>query len=115
MRRQQRLRHRQDFAVVYRSGRGYARGALAMRVRVNADVAAPRFGFAVGKRVGNAVVRNRVKRRLRDVVRRSGARGQTDVVVIARPQARTASFADLERTLLGLFREAGLVEAEDLP
>ena len=44
-----------------------------MSVRANGEVAQPRFGFAVGKRVGNAVVRNRVKRRLRDVVRRSGA------------------------------------------
>ncbi len=78
---------------------------LAVRV-MPSDLEQSRFGFAVGKRVGNAVVRNRVKRRLREAVRAlSPARGW-DVVVIARPAAATADFAGLRGALGALLRRA---------
>jgi ribonuclease P protein component len=57
------------------------------------DLGAPRFGLAVGRKVGNAVVRNRVKRWVREAVRRqrSGV-GAVDVVLIARPSAAEAGY-----------------------
>ena len=100
MRRQQRLRHRRDFDAVYRSGRSYAQGPLVLRTRANPDVAAPRFGFAVGKRLGVAVVRNRIKRRLREAVKASGARGSVDVVVIARKEANKTGRLQVAQSLL---------------
>lgn len=109
MRRQQRLRHRRDFAAVYRSGRSYAQGPLALRTRANPKTDAPRFGFAVGKRLGGAVVRNRIKRRLREAARASGAEGSVDVVVIARNGAQKASYQDMNGTLLALLVRAGLL------
>lgn len=58
--------------------------------------AEPRFGLAVGRKVGNAVVRNRVKRRIRESVRRErGALGGVDVVFIARPSAAGAAFSEI--------------------
>ncbi|MEE9278297.1 MAG: ribonuclease P protein component [Dehalococcoidia bacterium] len=113
MRRQQRLRRRQDFAAVYRTGKVYAAGPLVLRVQQNPDTPVPRFGFAVGKRLGGAVVRNRLKRRLREAARLSGARGTADVVVIARAPARHASYQELERTLRSLLRRAGMVLEEE--
>jgi len=69
-----------------------------------------RFGFLVGRRIGSAVRRNRVKRRLREIVRHHqmmvGA--GWDVVLIARPPAATASFAELDRTVVWLLRRARL-------
>ncbi len=110
MRRQQRLKRRQDFATVYRSGKTYAGGPLVLRVRANPEIAVPRFGFAVGKRLGGAVVRNKIKRRLREAARISGAEGGADVVVIATGAAREASYHELEGTLQELLRRAGLVQ-----
>ena len=114
MRPQQRLRRRQDFAIAYQHGRAYARGPLALRVRTNPDVDTPRFGFAVGKRLGGAVIRNRIKRRLREAARLSGAQGKADVVVIARTRASQATYDELEQVLLNLLGTAGLLPDEAL-
>ena len=61
----------------------------------------PRAGFVVGKAVGNSVVRHRVTRRLRAVVLEQLHRlpASADLVVRARPEAATASSADLRRDL----------------
>lgn len=84
---------------------------LAIRTMPNACPHS-RFGFAVGKRIGTAVVRNRVKRRLREAVRALQPAGGWDVVVIARPAAAEADFAGLRGALAALFRRAGLVAAD---
>ena len=58
----------------------------------------PRFGFTVTKKLGNAVVRNRIKRRLREAVRHSAspyAQPDHDYVLIARDAALRRTFADL--------------------
>ena len=112
MHRQQRLRRRQDFAGVYRDGTPFASGPLVLRVRPNPETATPRFGFAVGKRLGGAVARNRIKRQLRDLVQRSGAQGGVDVVVIARASAVRASYREFEAALTKLLARAGRTTQE---
>lgn len=61
-----------------------------------------RFGFTVTKKIGNAVVRNRVRRRFKEAVREllPQARDGFDYVVIARPPAIEQSYADLKADLL---------------
>lgn len=56
-----------------------------------------RVGFAVGKRVGNAVTRNLVRRRLRVITRLTPLRPGFDIVVTARPDAVSARYGELER------------------
>ncbi|MHB8574599.1 MAG: ribonuclease P protein component [Dehalococcoidia bacterium] len=108
MLRERRLRRAADFSAVYRRGRTVSGDALAMRT-LKTGAAVSRFGFAVGKRVGNAVVRNRVKRRLRAAVVALPVLPGWDVVVSARPGAAMKDYHELHATLGGLLRRARLL------
>ena len=101
-----RMRRRHDFTAAVRRGSRSGRKLLTGHLLVPAAGAAgedcpPRAGFVVSRAVGIAVVRNRVRRRLRVLVREylsSLPRGSL-LVVRAHPQAATASQADLAAEL----------------
>ena len=89
MRREQRLTKRNDFTAVYRKGRAFGHPLIALRLLPN-ERPFSRYGFVVSKAVGNAVVRNRVRRRLREGIRSLPVEPGWDIVVIARPKAAAA-------------------------
>jgi ribonuclease P protein component len=82
-----------------------------------AGVAPPRVGFSVSKRVGNAVRRNQVKRRLREVIRRRlwNVAPGWDMIVIARPEAGAASYGALRDDIDTLLAQARLLRAPASP
>jgi ribonuclease P protein component len=97
---QRRLLRSADFSRVERQGQR-AQGALLV---VIGRQGRGRVGFTVSKKVGNAVERNHVKRRLRDIARRHKERwAGRDVVIIAKPEAAGRSLAELEADLLAVF------------
>lgn len=95
-----RLRHKPEFDLIYREGRRLGDGNFLLIVRPNARQHA-RLGLSISaKAVGNAVNRNRVKRLLRESFRRHVHRlPPIDVVVNARPPARTADNPALARSI----------------
>ncbi len=95
--RAERLRKRADFLDVAAGARSPA-AAFVLQSRERADTGPPRVGFTVSKKVGNAVERNRVRRRLREIVRLSDAarlRPGNDYVLIGRRAALDQPFARL--------------------
>ena len=67
-----------------------------------------RYGFMVNKRLGNAVVRNRIRRRLKDIVRQAPTVPGWDAVFIARRGAELSGYTQLERSAANLLRRTGL-------
>lgn len=112
MRRAQRLRDRRDFAAVYRRGRPYRSELLILRA-VSTGRPLSRFGFTTAKTLGNAVVRNRLKRRLRESVRSLDVPPGWDVVVNARRGAGLADFRRLRAQVEDLLIRAGLLERQE--
>jgi ribonuclease P protein component len=94
---------------VFRQGRHNGGRLVALR-SVQNDLTWTRLGFVVSKRVGNAVVRNRVRRRLREIVRSSGLKEGFDLVVSVRPEAATGGFQALKEETRLLLRRARLIE-----
>jgi ribonuclease P protein component len=106
MRAEQRLQRQSDFAAAYKEGRAHSHRLLVVRVRPN-GLEHTRFGFVAGKVVGGAVVRNRLKRRLRAMVRQMPVRGGYDIVIGARKPSVDAGFPELREALRGIFERAG--------
>ncbi len=110
MGKEHRLTSSKDFAAVRSRGRSWSDGLLVLGARRNSlDVS--RVGFSVGKRNGNAVVRNRLKRRLREAVRKVPLREGFDVVLVARRGAASADFEGLCRSVKRLSERARISES----
>jgi len=100
------IKRRSDFLAATAQGRKFITGTfiLQMRLRPEGHPAGPaaRFGFTVTKKMGNAVVRNRIKRRLREAVRHAAlkrVKDGHDYVLISRHKALDCPFTDLLRDM----------------
>lgn len=109
----QRLKKRKDYVKVARGARTPRRGFLLQSLRrAAADEMAgaeARFGFTVTKKIGNAVVRNRIRRRLKEAVRLAGAAAADpgrDFVLVGRRPALDMAFSDLVADVVGAVRGA---------
>jgi len=99
-----RLRRRREYLRVQRSGkRSHTRSFVVVRQPGSSGM--PRLGVTVSSKVGNAVVRNRIKRRVRESFRIHRSRMATgvDVVVIAKHGAHDLSYHQIEQELLEPF------------
>ena len=101
-----RIRSRLDFAAVYEEGVRSSDGCLSLIALAN-DRPTSRLGLAVSKRCGNAVRRNRLKRRLREVFRQSRAVLPAGLDFVVQPRADTPLKLDVLRaSLISLTKRA---------
>lgn len=106
-----RLRRRQDFVATLRNGRRSRHRLVSLAARYN-GLSHSRYGFSVGRRVGNAVVRNRTKRQLREILRRLSPGQCHDIVITAQPASASASFSELTEAVAHCIRHNSLLRKE---
>lgn len=109
MKREERLTKPRQYTQVYSQGESWPSRFLVMRVLPN-YLTVSRYGFSVSKRVGNAVTRNKMKRRLKEIVRTEQVKPGWDIVYIVRPAAAVTDFSILKASAEALLLRAGLLE-----
>jgi ribonuclease P protein component len=102
-----------EYALVYDKGKSWACDLLVIKALPN-ELTLSRYGISVSKRVGSAVVRNRIKRLLREILRIAPIRPGWDIIFIARPKAASTDYADLKQAVDGLLSRAHLIETASL-
>lgn len=108
-----RMTRSSEYAAVRLGGKSRSGRLMTVAFLKNTDLSGPLFGFTLTKRLGNAVVRNLVRRRLREITR--GARPEIllpgRIVTIPRPAATAASFAELQVEWRFLTAKLGLLSS----
>lgn len=106
-----RLKSPRDFETLRREGKRWRGVRLALNAKPN-NLPHDRFGFVVSGRVGKAVVRNKVRRRLHAAARQwlPAVVPGYDIVIIAFPPSVEASYRELEDELGQLLRRANLLD-----
>ena len=111
MRGKQYLKKREQYESVYNSGNYRANKELVVSVLPN-NLDFSRYGITVSRRVGKAVVRNRIKRRFREIIRQVGLPPGWDVVFIARAAVAKAGYAEMRKSAEDVLSRAGLLTGE---
>ncbi|WP_125154230.1 ribonuclease P protein component [Clostridium rectalis] len=104
------LRKNMEFRLVYRRGKSFSNSLLVLYVYKNSKIQDNRLGISVSKKVGKSVVRNRVKRLIKESYRLNYNKLKQgyDLIFIARVNANDKDFKNIENAMLNLCKKAGL-------
>lgn len=106
-----RLRNNEDFKKVYRKGKNYWNRNLVMYVMKN-KLNRSRVGFTVTKKIGNSVVRNRVKRRMKEIFREnvSNIKEEYDIIIIPKRNVVDIDYDQLKSAMIHIFKLANILK-----
>jgi len=104
-----RISRGKEYSGIYKVGRRIAGQYMIVFLKSN-QLDRNRFGIVTSKKIGNAVIRNRAKRQLREVIRKNlnNLPSTYDMVVVARFNIKDAVFALIEKDFLRLMRKASI-------
>jgi len=110
MGKKRRLKKNSEFKDVYSKGKVYANHLLVLYIVEN-ESSFNKVGFSVSKKVGKSVVRNKIRRRIRECYRLNGDRIKKgfNMVFISRVIAKDATYKEIENAMVSLFKKAGIL------
>lgn len=111
LKKQYRLKRKGDIQLLFNKGKSLANPYLVLYMRKRENEGEPRIAFAVSKKLGNAVERNRIKRLIREGVKPYVAQidKRYDIIFVARIKIKGISLVDVERNITNLLNRAHLL------
>ena len=108
----QRLKKSKDFKNVFQNGSSWANQTLVL-ICYFSGLSSSRVGVSISKRVGNAVIRNKIKRRLREIIRKENLPVGWDMVFIARKKSSVSNQLKLSLSVKSLIKQAKLQDYQN--
>lgn len=112
LKKEKRLRKSRDFSRVYEHGKKAVGRYFVLRYLDRKDEGLTKIGIAVGRKIGGAVSRNRLKRSVREICRQILIKDGYDIVIVARGGANLADFHNLRKDIEDLLRRTGLMNED---
>jgi ribonuclease P protein component len=106
------LKKNSQFNLVYDEGQSWTGKEIVLKALSN-GLNSTRFGFVISHRLGKAVVRNRLKRRLREIARQTPVQPGWDIIFIARIPATEKDHQGLEKSVKKLLLKSGLIRENE--
>ncbi|GGA70410.1 ribonuclease P protein component [Ornithinibacillus halotolerans] len=112
MKKEFRVKDNKDFQLVFKKGKSFANRQLVIYYLKKENQEHFRVGLSVGKKIGNAVVRNRIKRYLRQAFHELGDRipPNYDIIIIARQPTKDMGFFEVKKSLTHLLSKERLLK-----
>jgi len=105
LKKENRLTKKNDFERVYKKGRGLKADSLFLKILEN-DKGVTRIGIVVSKKVSKkAVERNKVKRRIREIIRKMDLKSGFDIIIVTYPSIKEKKFDQIEDEIIYLFKK----------
>ncbi|MGF2618429.1 ribonuclease P protein component [Rossellomorea vietnamensis] len=114
MRKEQRVKKNSEFQEVFKKGTSFANRQFVVYKLKKEDQQLFRIGLSVSKKIGNAVVRNQVKRYIRQVFLelKDDVKNQYDYVIIARKPAADMEFHEIKKSLMHVLKKCKALDAK---
>ncbi|MED4600599.1 ribonuclease P protein component [Paenibacillus validus] len=117
MEKKNRLTKREYFDKVYKHGKSSANHQFVLYYKAQPQQASFRLGVSVSKKLGNAVVRNRIRRVLKEIIRLNAPKipGGYDLILIARKPVVEMSYREIEKSVFHVLKRASLLRRNGEP